>query len=235
MAEGTPHIRGEMREAMLHDIAQGDMTLSEIADKYGRHVQAVKQFKGRHKNRIAVIKAKRDAALEERLIGVAIADKVDRIATNGDLRNMLLEAMEDPDVDPQRVVSLTQLVRAVDKLHKAVAEEKNELPVRVQAHVDHSGTATYEIPGIDLGALVSGWQAKAAEPAEPFEPEPEPRPEPLTEVPEKFAGRNPRPGSTANVPGDSPIGPVKDPQYVSPDDRKGFRSASASILRGFTG
>jgi hypothetical protein len=70
------------------------------------------------------------------------------------------------------------------------AEEAGQLPLRVRAELDHSGVLTYEMPGVDLGAVARGWERDAMSvPApEPVDDGPSSPLSPPVSVPAEHAG-----------------------------------------------
>jgi hypothetical protein len=131
-ANGTPDIRGEQRQELVNDLAHGALTHAELASKYQRHVQAIAQFAVRNRGEIAVIQAGNSKDLRERLAGVSIADKAQRIAVDGLLRDDLLARLEDEDLD---AVSRNRYTKTVLLLQRAVAEELGDLRTRLDVAV----------------------------------------------------------------------------------------------------
>jgi hypothetical protein len=126
-APGSPDIRGSDRQEMLEDIARG-VPYAEIASKFNRHIQSVKEMAQRRAGEISVIRAGINAELHERLSDVPIADKARRIAVDGMLRDDLLAKLEDPDLEPRLRNQYTKTVMA---LQRAVAEELGDLRTTV--------------------------------------------------------------------------------------------------------
>jgi hypothetical protein len=129
---GTPHIKGERRAELIHDLAQGSLSHAELAAKFDRHVQAIAQFAVRNRGEIAVIQAGTNRALHERLAEVPIADKARRIAVYQRLRDDLLDRLDEglmPDVDHNRYVKTAAM------LQRAVAEELGDLRTTVDLAV----------------------------------------------------------------------------------------------------
>jgi hypothetical protein len=119
-APGSPDIRGEQREELVQDLARGDLTHAQLAEKHDRHVQTIAQFSVRNKAEIAVIQAGHNKALHERLAAIPIADQARRIAVNGLLRDDILDQLEDPNLD---LVHRNRLTKSAMALNRAVAEE----------------------------------------------------------------------------------------------------------------
>jgi hypothetical protein len=133
VAPKTPDIRGEQREALINDLARGDLTHTQLAEKYdGRHPQAIAQFAVRNKAEIAVVQAGHNTALHERLAAIPIADQVRRIAVNGLLRDDLLAQLEDQNLP---LVDRNRLTKTAAALNRAVAEEMGDLRTRLDVAV----------------------------------------------------------------------------------------------------
>ena len=132
-APGRPDIRGELREELVNDLARGDLTHTQLAEKYdGRHPQAIAQFAVRNKAEIAVVQAGHNRALHERLAAIPIADQARRIAVNGLLRDDLLDQLEDPNLD---LVHRNRLTKTAMALNRAVAEEMGDLRTKLDLAV----------------------------------------------------------------------------------------------------
>jgi hypothetical protein len=131
-APGRPDIRGERREELVQDLARGDLTHTQLAEKYDRHVQAIAQFAVRNKAEIAVIQAGHNKALHERLAAIPIADQARRIAVNGLLRDDLLAQLEDQNLP---LVDRNRLTKTAAALNRAVAEELGDLRTRLDVAV----------------------------------------------------------------------------------------------------
>lgn len=138
-APGSPDIRGERREELVQDLARGDLTHTQLAEKYSRHVQAISQFSVRNRAEIAVIQAGHNKALHERLSEIPIADQARRIAVNGLLRDDLLEQLEDPNL---AVVDRNRLTKTAMALNRAVAEELGDLRTRLDVAVQKNVPTT---------------------------------------------------------------------------------------------
>jgi hypothetical protein len=127
-ALGKPDIRGERRAELVNDLAAGSLTHAELGAKYDRHVQAISQFSVRNRAEIAVVQAGNDKTLRERLAGVPIADKAQRIAVDQRLRDDTLMRLEDEELDTRSRYLLSKLVVAIQH---AVAEELGDLRASV--------------------------------------------------------------------------------------------------------
>jgi hypothetical protein len=128
----TPDIRGERREELVQDLARGELTHAQLAEKYQRHWQAIAQFAGRNRAEIAIVRAGHHKALHERLAAIPVADQARRIAVNGLIRDDLLDQLEDPSLD---LVHRNRLTKTVLQLNRAVAEELGDLRSHVEVAV----------------------------------------------------------------------------------------------------
>ncbi len=131
-APGKPDIRGEQREELVQDLARGDLTHTQLGEKYDRHPQAIANFAVRNKAEIAVIQTGHNKALHERLAAIPIADQARRIAVNGLLRDDLLDQLEDPTLD---LVHRNRLTKTAMALNRAVAEEMGDLRTKLDLAV----------------------------------------------------------------------------------------------------
>jgi hypothetical protein len=128
----TPNIRGEQREELVNDLARGELTHTQLAEKYGRYVQTIAQFSVRNKAEIAIVQAGHNKALHERLAAIPIADQARRIGVNGLIRDDLLDQLEDPTLD---LVHRNRLTKTVLQLNRAVAEEMGDLRTKLDLAV----------------------------------------------------------------------------------------------------
>ena len=128
----TPDIRGAQREELVQDLARGELTHTQLSEKYSRHVQTIAQFAVRCKAEIAVMQAGHNKALHERLADIPIADQARRIAINGLLRDDLLDQLEATDLS---IVDRNRLTKTAMALNRAVAEEMGDLRARLDVAV----------------------------------------------------------------------------------------------------
>lgn len=128
----TPDIRGAQREELVQDLALGELTHTQLAEKHDRHVQTIAQFSVRNRAEIAVVRASHNKALHERLAEIPIADQARRIAVNGLIRDDLLDQLEDHSLG---IVDRNRLTKTVMALNRAVAEEMGDLKARLDVAV----------------------------------------------------------------------------------------------------
>jgi hypothetical protein len=123
-----PRLRGWQRVALLRDLALAEMTVREIAVKYGRSESTMYSWKVNHAAEIDAIRA--DAANE--FAGLWVAQKVNRVAE-------YQADIEDEDTD----------VQVKHRALRAVAEELGQLTTKqeIQASV------VYQVEGVDPEAM----------------------------------------------------------------------------------
>ena len=78
--ERTPYIRGEERHALVEDLALARQTQAELAVKYGRSHQAVKQFSARNAAEITSRRRVLQGELATETDHLWVAGKTARIA-----------------------------------------------------------------------------------------------------------------------------------------------------------
>jgi hypothetical protein len=115
-------------------------------------------------------------------LGSSVSRKPPR-STRTERTEDLYRDFKDPDIDPKLKV---QYAHHADKIMRSHAEEAGRLPLRVRAELDHSGVLTYEMPGVDLGAVSRDWARRAVD---------VPAPEPVHDAPVHDA-----PSSPVNAP-----------------------------------
>jgi hypothetical protein len=143
-SERPPPIRGEDRLALVEDLALGKLTGAQLAEKWGRSHQAIKQFSARNSAEIASRRRVLLGEVDAEAAHAWVANKVARI----DWYQKLIEDLEirlaDEDLDP-RVRS--RFTRDVAQLLRAVAEEKGEL--RTQIELDAGPRVISDVIGWD--------------------------------------------------------------------------------------
>jgi hypothetical protein len=116
----TPDIRGVLRAELIRDLALGELTHDQLAEKYDRVTQAISNFASRNKDEIR--RAKQAQSDEYQSLGYA--EKGERIALRERLIADLVERLESPDLsDVQR----NRFSHTVDKVLRSIAEERGEL------------------------------------------------------------------------------------------------------------
>jgi hypothetical protein len=147
-----------------------------LAVQFSRTVQAIHQFSARNSAEIATRRQVLLGEVDAEAAHLWVADKTTRIAWLQKLIEDLDSHLSDPDLDLRL---RSRYTREVASMLKAVAEEKGELPTRVQLDSGSGPLVRSEIVGWDpdkwmAGVMVErGWippeaerdGASAAEPA----------------------------------------------------------------------
>jgi hypothetical protein len=166
----TRDIRGRERLALVHALAANDQTQDQLAERFGRHEQAIAQFSVR--NRAEIAEARRAMAGE--FSGLWIARKEARLAEyqqkyddidvtlsehdetvrallagcedKGERRRLFSSLLSHADVN--RYV-LTQL-----RILASTAEEMGHLPSRTPGEGPAQVQLRHEVVGVDLAAAM---------------------------------------------------------------------------------
>jgi|ERR1700745_2019787 len=146
---------GLRHRQVVRDLALGNFSQDELAEKYGVSQSAISQFKSRHAVEIAAVAADADDAYA----GILIADKQARIAAYQAIHDEALVPV--PKVTPSgkpalrinketgEIEEITEVDhRAAMQALKSVAEEMGQLPTRLQVSGELSTTTTYRIEGV---------------------------------------------------------------------------------------
>jgi hypothetical protein len=139
----TPDIRGTLRAELVRDLALGDLTHEQLAEKYERHPQAITNFSSRNKDEIR--RAKQVQADEYQ--GLSYAGKWERVAFREQLLLDIEARLDDPGLsDTQR----NRYSVTADKLLHSIAEERGQLYARSALEVSMTGNP---FEGIDAVAI----------------------------------------------------------------------------------
>jgi hypothetical protein len=126
--EPAPRIQGVLRTELVRDLALGAETHDQLAEKYGRSLDAIRHFSSRNKDEIRRAKQALVADPNDEYAGVAIAYKWDRIAdADRDLADVN-ELLADPNLT---VTARKGLWNLKIKLRHSVAEERGELRTQI--------------------------------------------------------------------------------------------------------
>jgi len=150
-----------------------------VALRFGRSPGTIYNFQTRYKDRILA----RKEELTGEVQAIAAVRWINDVVKSTEVREALaedtIERRADPDL-PARDVS--KYTRDIDQLIHRTHEVHGLLPQRIQAEVEHSGTATYEIVGLD-GVQKDWAQSASYEPASAPDPEPaSPEPTPIPDA-----------------------------------------------------
>lgn len=140
-------------------LAAEEISQADIARRYDVTTSAVTQFKQRHAEEIAAVRADMD----DEFAGIAIASKVNRVALLQQIAEKALEPV--PKVSANGKVAYvtnedgeSEMVMEVDARAamaalKQVAEELGQLVQRSQVSGDMNTTTTYRIEGVSPADL----------------------------------------------------------------------------------
>jgi hypothetical protein len=155
------------RIGLIRDLAEGKLSPAKLAEKYGASREGVRDFAKRHKDDIEHAKAN----LEDKMLGLWVADKAKRVAeyqydielTNEQLVAALEGRLEVSTTDAdgvttwERVEDLSdvigRLLRGKHRALRSVAEERGELPSRIALHMEDAAKVHHVIEGVDFDKL----------------------------------------------------------------------------------
>lgn len=140
-AERNPLKKPHTKLALCRELATGEKSTAELAEKYGVVEGAIRKFKARNLQRIAEIQGK----LEDEFAGLWIADQANRLAYYEAQANRLQNMLNDPDIDEAFKL---KVIRAQQTALKSVAEERGHLKQVLEA----SGLKV-TIDGVDMDKL----------------------------------------------------------------------------------
>lgn len=153
--ENRGKLGGLRRNQVIRELALGEMTQRQLAEKYECSEPAITLFKRRHAEAIAAVKA--DAANE--FAGILIAQKAARLAAYEELAEIAMVPV--PRVTPagkvvQRVnpdTGMLEEVMEVDgrlaaQVMKQAAEEMGQLPTRLQVSGEVGVRTNYTVDGV---------------------------------------------------------------------------------------
>jgi hypothetical protein len=138
----TPDIRGVLRAELIRDLALGELTHDQLAEKYDRVTQAISNFASRNKDEIR--RAKQAQSDEYQSLG--FAEKGERIALRERLIAEIVERLESGELSDSQWKGYGNLV---DKLARSIAEERGELYQKSQVEVSGNPFAGFD--EIDIG------------------------------------------------------------------------------------
>jgi hypothetical protein len=116
----APPLRGALPAELVRELALGELTHDQLAEKYERSPDAIKQFASRNKDEVRRTKQALIADASNEWVGVAIARKMDRIADADQDCEDLKELLQDPDLTPSQ---RRHYLALKDNLRHSVAEE----------------------------------------------------------------------------------------------------------------
>lgn len=149
--EPAPPIKGAERAALVRDLAIGEESRQQLAEKYGRSLDAINGFAARNAPEIRLAKAAIAAKPTDEMVAIAIARKQDRIADADQDWEDIKAILEDPNLSPTQRKGYLLLK---SKLRREVAEERGELPVRAQLELETGPRLTHEVVGWNPGEFM---------------------------------------------------------------------------------
>jgi hypothetical protein len=154
---------GLKTHGLIRELALSDIRQSELARKYDVTEGAITQFKHKHAEAIAAVRADAD----NEFAGILIAQKAARLAAYEELHAIAITPQ--PKISPSgKIVHETVMnehgeledaivneidVRAAALVLKQAAEEMGQLPTRLQIQGDMQTTTTYKIEGFSESDL----------------------------------------------------------------------------------
>jgi hypothetical protein len=121
-------LRGQDKRDLITDIANGDATYGELADRWGISLQGVKEFAKR--NKLPIIKAKQNMASD--FAGIPSTDKRERVTDADSDLDALNELLRDPNLSHAERARYYQLKM---KLRHSIADECGQLLTRTSVEV----------------------------------------------------------------------------------------------------
>lgn len=147
MAKAGDLERGHVRARLIRDLATGDHSQVELARRYGVKQPSVSAFAARHAERIADVAEK----LDNEFAALWAADKFNRCAEYQQDAEDVARMLADPELAAKAGVQYAEMVRVRQTALRAIADELGQIPARLQ--VQHSGSLSVEVNGVDLAAL----------------------------------------------------------------------------------
>lgn len=137
-------------------LAAGELTQAAVAERMGVSQSAVSQFRDRYAEEIREVAADMD----NEFAGIAIADKVNRVAMYSEIAERALVPVPkvaangktvtviNPETgEPEMVMEFNGALAG--QMGKLAAEEMGQLASRLQVSGDMQTTTTYKIIGVD--------------------------------------------------------------------------------------
>jgi hypothetical protein len=136
MADGqpirAPHIRGQERADLVDDLARGDLPHEQLATKYGRTLQTIREFSARNSAEIQGRRQVLQGALAEETKHLWVADKVKVAERYQDTIDDLYADFQD--TEDLRLKS--RLARDLAPLMHAAADLYGLFPMRSKVDLD---------------------------------------------------------------------------------------------------
>ena len=151
--------QGHVRWKLIQELGQGELTVGTLATRYGVTPSAISQFRDRHAEQIADVKAdienefaglwiaQKTARLAEYAADVEMINEVVQTTLNADLSTEARAELEAAGVEVGKIDAA--LVAAKHRALRAVAEELGHLPTKVQMQVEATTRVHYTVSGMD--------------------------------------------------------------------------------------
>jgi hypothetical protein len=170
--EPASPVTGPMRVSLIRDLALAAHTHRQLADRYGRSVQAISQFSSRNADEINDVRLEMSEPME--VWGVRKEEQIALIREQIDRARARIESGELTATQEKGWGNL--LIKAIHQL----SEITGQLPARTLADFSGPVQVVHEI-GVDMTKAFPSRPASGSPPPAPSEPppqEPEPAPEP---------------------------------------------------------
>lgn len=133
------------KRLLLIDLAKGELQNAQIARKYGTTDTNIGRYKETHAATIAKYREEFASGVEEKTIGLWIADRASRVAAIQDIANRIDNSLPEESVDKDDSVLLKVKLQAL----RQASEELGQLVQRIDA----GAKVTYTVEGVDLDGL----------------------------------------------------------------------------------
>lgn len=139
--------RGDRAIALCRELAVGELSEADLARKYDVSREAVRQFKNRHADQIADIKAN----LADKFAGIAMADPVKAAGVLSQRVFEMVDLLANPDTAARSGVQRAEMERVIASDIRTAIEIAGQLPSRMNVSV--SGSLDLQINGVALDDL----------------------------------------------------------------------------------
>lgn len=148
MSHETPHRAASkaplevpwVRRKLIHELARGEKTQTQLGQEYRVDQSAISLFNTRHADKIDAVRGD----LENQFAGLWVAEKRNRLATLEDLVEKVQELVDDP-------ATRMDAARHIKDLLRGVSEELGQIPNRATIQV--AQPVTVRLEGVDTDAL----------------------------------------------------------------------------------
>lgn len=139
-----PHVRLKL----IRELAAGEATQVELAQRYGVTQPAIANFKKRHAERIASVRDR----LDDEFAGIVFAGKANRIEMLSQQIEDVTSILADPETAARAGVQYAEMARTAQTAARAISEELGQLPARTLKH-EGGVSVRYEVVGVDPEVL----------------------------------------------------------------------------------